>query len=92
MPRLFFSPLQGLLHFQYNNACTTAKYSITYDDSEGSTVNAVPALFALPTDLIAVALGLPESTVANMTAPGKFFAGPEACYSTCSSVSASASP
>lgn len=39
---------QGLVHYQFNNGCTNATYTIAYNDPQGSTVNIVPALFDLP--------------------------------------------
>ncbi|KAL0047729.1 hypothetical protein WJX82_010504 [Trebouxia sp. C0006] len=55
---------QGLIHYQYNSGCTNATYTISYGSELPGTQVVTQALLALPSDVLAAALGIEISAVA----------------------------
>ncbi|KDD75416.1 hypothetical protein H632_c694p1 [Helicosporidium sp. ATCC 50920] len=74
---------QGLVHYQFNNACTNATYVITYDDADGGTINIVPALLALPPNVVTASLGLNDTYTISDAPTTNFFPTTEECLDRC---------
>lgn len=77
---------QGLVHYQQNMACTTATYTISYNDEQGAVVNAVPALFDLPKLTVMAALGINATQYGALTMAlpkGTLYLGEQDCLVKC---------
>ncbi|KAK2079409.1 hypothetical protein QBZ16_003100 [Prototheca wickerhamii] len=77
---------QGLVHYQFNNACEPATYTITYNNAEGGTVNIVPALMKLPKAVVMSALGVNETiyeAIVGEAPTTNFIQGPAECLQRC---------
>ena len=77
---------QGLVHYQFNDACEPATYTITYNNAEGGTVNIVPALMKLPKAVVMSALGVNETiyeAIVGEAPTTNFIQGPAECLKRC---------
>lgn len=84
---------QGLIHWQQNMACTTAQYTISYNDEQGATINAVPALLAMPKATLMAALGINSSlydAIISSTPKGNLYLGQLDCQTRCGILPATA--
>ena len=84
----------GLIHYQFNSGCTNATYSISYGSELPGTQVVTQGLLALPADVLAASLGIPESTVgqlAGQVPSNKFVGGVASCVARCANSTASTS-
>jgi hypothetical protein len=59
---------QGLVHYQQNNDCSPAYYTISYNSEDPGTQVTSPALEKLPAAVVAASLGVDAATYASLTA------------------------
>ena len=76
----------GLLHFSYNPSCKPAAFLANFATKDPGTQTMWGAMMTIPTDMLHMATGIPESTIEQLksypivTAPGT---GGEACLKRC---------
>jgi len=58
---------QGLVHYQQNNDCSPAYYTISYNNEDPGTQVIAPALEKLPAAVAAASLGVDSATYASLT-------------------------
>jgi len=85
----------GLIHYQYNSGCTNATYTISYGSELPGTQVVTQALLALPANVLAAALGLPNVTsvalLGTQIPSNKFVGNVPGCLASCASSNSSTS-